>query len=418
MNVHDSEKMYGILRQNGYEMTQSARSADLVILNTCSIREKAEQKCYSELGRLKIIKRKKPRMLIAVAGCIAQREGMNIFQRAGHVDFIFGPQNISVLRNIHEKTFPFAALDEDTNMELHEFPVERCDRVKAWISITYGCDNYCSYCVVPFTRGRERSRPSDHIVREVRDLAERGFLEITLLGQNVNSYRSDVDFPGLLTKLNAIDGIQRIRFVTSHPKDLSHRLIKAISDLPKVCEHIHLPLQSASDSILRRMNRGYTFSDYMNVVETLRKTVPTIAITTDIIAGFPGETDHDHCRTLSALRDICFDGVFAFAFSPRPGTLAATFEDQVPHPVKYDRLSDILSLQDEITLARNRDLVGSVQEVLIEETVEKNDAKYIGRTRTNKIVSLSANSFFPGTVLSVEIVKARKHSLEGVPLRT
>jgi len=274
MNVHDTEKMYGVLLQSGYQRTESPHTADLIILNTCSIRQKAEQKFYSELGRLKSYKKIRSDIKIAVAGCIAQQEGNNLFKKAPYVDYVFGPQNIQVLRSIAGKRPPYSALEENPDIELYDLPAERDDGIKAWISIMYGCNNFCSYCVVPYTRGRERSRPSENIYAEVSQLAEKGYKEITLLGQNVNSYASDVDFPGLLKKLNGIDGIKRIRFVTSHPKDLSPGLIHAIADLPKVCENIHLPLQSGSNAVLMRMNRGYTYEGYVNKIGALKNLIP------------------------------------------------------------------------------------------------------------------------------------------------
>jgi len=416
MNVHDTEKMYGVLRMKGYHRARSADYADLIILNTCSIRQKAEQKFYSELGRLKSHKRKKPALIIAVAGCIAQQEGNNLFRRAPHVDFVFGPQNIHVLQHFGEQRTPFAALDENHSIALHDLPAERTNEARAWVNIMYGCNNYCSYCIVPYTRGRERSRPSENIVREITELAERGCKEVTLLGQNVNSYRSDVDFAGLLRKLHAIAGLRRIRFVTSHPKDLSLKLIRAISDLPKVCEHIHLPLQSGSDTMLRRMNRGYSYESYLQQIETLRRCVPGISITTDIICGFPGESDQDHMRTIEALTEIRFDGIFAFAYSPRPFTAAATFQPQIPEGVKMQRLHEILMLQDAITLEKNRVLDGSVQEIMIEGSSETDRCKAMGRTRTNKIVTVGNINALEGNFMQVRIIKVRKHSLEGAPL--
>ena len=254
MNVHDSEKMLGVLIEEGYALTDNPSEADLIIFNTCSVRQKAEQKFFSELGRMRSLKRKRPGLKIAVAGCIAQQEGREILKRAPHADFIFGPQNIHVLKHIAHGKVTHVALDENPEIAARDLPAKRQDMLRAWVTVMYGCNNFCSYCVVPYTRGRERSRPSDRICSEVSELAGKGCKEITLLGQNVNSYSSDVDFAGLLRKLNRVAGIERIRFVTSHPKDLSHDLIRAMSELDKVCEHIHLPLQSASDSVLGFMN--------------------------------------------------------------------------------------------------------------------------------------------------------------------
>jgi tRNA-2-methylthio-N6-dimethylallyladenosine synthase len=413
MNVHDSEKILGVLEPEGFMQTDNPGSADLIIFNTCSIRQKAEQKFYSELGRIKSYKKFNPRLKIAVAGCIAQQEGKNIFKRARHVDFVFGPQNIMALKHFVAEGYVPVATEENPLIAIEDLPARRSAGISAWVTIMYGCNNFCSYCVVPYTRGRERSRPSEHIVAEVYKIAEEGYREITLLGQNVNSYKSDVDFPGLLRKLDRVGGIERIRFVTSHPKDLSTALINAIKELPKICEHIHLPLQSGSTAILKMMNRRYSYEDYMEKVAALRTEIPDIAITSDIIAGFPGETDEDHGLTLKALREIEFDGIFAFKFSPRPGTKAAKMQENLTEKVKSERLYDILVLQDTITEKKNKALEGVIQEVLIEDTSENGNGNLTGRTRTNKIVDIRSDEIIKGTLVDVEIRKGRKHSLEG-----
>lgn len=413
MNVHDSEKILGVLEPEGFLQTDNPRSADLIILNTCSIRQKAEQKFYSELGRIKSYKKLNPRLKIAVAGCIAQQEGKNIFKRAPHVDFVFGPQNIRALKYFVADGYVPVAIEENPLIATEDLPARRSAGISAWVTIMYGCNNFCSYCVVPYTRGRERSRPSEHIVAEVSKIAEEGFREITLLGQNVNSYESDVDFPGLLRKLDRVGGIERIRFVTSHPKDLSTALINAIKELPKICEHIHLPLQSGSTAILKMMSRRYSFEDYIEKVAALRAKIPDISITSDIIAGFPGETDEDHRLTLKALREIEFDGIFAFKFSPRPGTKAAKMQGNLTEKMKSGRLYEILGLQDTITEKKNNALVGAIQEVLIEGPSENGTGNLTGRTRTNKIVDIWADDIIKGALVDVEIIKGRRHSLEG-----
>jgi tRNA-2-methylthio-N6-dimethylallyladenosine synthase len=416
MNVHDSEKMTGILEEQGYTRTDSPSNADLVIFNTCSIRQKAEQKFYSELGRMKSLKKKRPWMKIAVAGCIAQQEGKNIFKHAPHVDFVFGTQNIHTLKNISFPGCERIAVHANPDIATTELPIKRNDGVRAWITIMYGCDNFCSYCVVPYTRGREQSRPSENIYAEASELAGKGYKEITLLGQNVNSYLSDADFPGLLRKLDRLGGIARIRFVTSHPKDLSDDLIRAMSELPSVCSHIHLPLQSGSNAVLKRMNRRYSFSFYMKKISHLRNQIPGIAITTDIIAGFPGETDKDHQLTVSALKQIEFDGIFAFNYSPRPFTKAADMSGHVEDTLKSDRLNEILALQDGITFQKNKALVGTVQEILLEGESETNSDKLTGRTSSNKIVTIPKTYSQKGAIIRVEITKSRRHSLEGTPV--
>jgi len=421
MNVHDSEKMLGVLQQDRYSETDDPRKADLIIFNTCSIRQKAEQKFYTQLGRTKSLKKRKPEIKIAVAGCIAQQEGVNILKRAPHVDFVFGPQNIHFLHGLISEKAPKVAIEDNPEIAIRELPVKRDNEIKAWVTIMYGCNNFCSYCVVPYTRGRERSRPSENIYSEVKELAEKSYKEITLLGQNVNSYRSDTDFPGLLRMLNGVGGIERIRFVTSHPKDLSEDLMEVMSELPKVCEHIHLPLQSGSSKILKLMNRGYSYEDYLHKVLILRAKVSGISITSDIIAGFPGETGEDHMLTIKALKEIEFDGIFAFKFSPRPHTKAAEMEGQLSEDTKSERLTEILKVQEEITEKKNRLLEGTIQEILIEGHSKTDEERLTGRTRSNKIVDIpgidpETSSGEKGALINVEITRGGHHSLEGKPV--
>lgn len=414
MNVHDTEKILGVLQKDGYSQIGDPHKADLIIFNTCSIRQKAEQKFYSELGSTKSYKKRRPDMKIAVAGCIAQRSGKNILRRAPYVDYIFGPQNIhKISEMVLEKDAPLA-LEDNSEIAIRDLPVKRTDGLKAWVTIMYGCNNFCSYCIVPYTRGRERSRPSENIYSEVVELADNGYKEITLLGQNVNSYRSDTDFPGLLRKLNRVGGIERIRFVTSHPRDLSDELIAAISELPKVCEHIHLPMQAGSSRILRIMNRGYTYEEYIRKVARLREKVHGISVTSDIIAGFLGETEDDHLLTINALKEIEFDGLFAFKYSKRPGTKASEMQDHLKDEIKSVRLNEILKIQDEITINKNKLLEGTIQEILLEGESETDKEKLTGRTRTNKIVNIPKIDIKKGTLIKVEIKKGRRHSLEGI----
>lgn len=415
MNVHDTEKILGVLEKDGYSQIDNPSKADLIIFNTCSIRQKAEQKFYSELGRIKSYKKRMPNLKIVVGGCIAQYEGKNIFKKAPHVDFIFGPQNIYKLKDFISGISSSVAIEDNHKIEIIDLPVKRDNGIKAWITIMYGCNNFCSYCIVPYTRGRERARPSENIYSEAVNLAKKGYKEITLLGQNVNSYRNDVDFPGLLKKLNRVGGIERIRFVTSHPKDISNDLIYTMAELPNVCEHIHLPLQSGSTKILKLMNRGYNYDEYLRKVETLRKKIPDISITSDIIAGFPGETTDDHMQTINALKEVEFDGIFAFKFSSRPGTKAAEMQEHIPEQIKSERLYEILSVQDEITLRKNKLLEGTIQEILIEGISETDNEKLTGRTRTNKIVNIPRDNVEKGTLIKIEITFARQHSIEGKP---
>jgi tRNA-2-methylthio-N6-dimethylallyladenosine synthase len=412
MNVHDSEKMAGILKADGYSETDNPKDADIVIFNTCSIRQKAEQKFFSSLGKIKSLKKTRPELKIAVAGCIAQQEGNKILKRSPYVDYIIGPQNLHVLKNIIDSDTLVTATDDNPFITDIELPAERTDKVRAWVNIMYGCNNFCSYCIVPYTRGREKSRAVNSIINEIKELAENGYKEVTLLGQNVNSYQSDADFSGLLGQINRLDGIERIRFVTSHPKDLSDNLIYAMRDLEKVCEHIHLPLQSGSTKILGLMNRKYTYEDYLKKIEKLRNAMPKISITSDIIAGFPQETDEDHNSTISALKGIEFDNIFAFKYSQRPGTEASGMEGQLSDEVRSERLSEILEIQNKISFKKNKELEGTVQEILIEENSDKDTL--IGRTRTNKTVNISLHKNIKiGDIIKVEITRALQHSLKG-----
>jgi tRNA-2-methylthio-N6-dimethylallyladenosine synthase len=431
MNVHDSEKIAGILSESDMHEANGTNDADVIVLNTCSIREKAEQKFYSELGRLRKMKKARPGLKIAVAGCIAQQEGERIFKRFPYVDYVFGPDNIDGLeswikdraRNTEHRTqntehrLQRTALSFNPEYHMLELPVKREGSVRAWVSIMYGCDNFCAYCVVPNTRGRERSRPSEDIIAEIRRISDDGFREITLLGQNVNSYGrnlgEDTDFPDLLRKVHEIEGIARIRFVTSHPKDLSEKLIHTMAELPRVCEHIHLPLQSGSDRILDLMNRKYTFSEYMKKVTMLREAIPDIAITTDIIVGFPGETDDDFEKTVTALREIKYDGIFAFKYSRRPGTKALTLPGHIDEDVKSRRLDQVLNLQESITAEKNLQLEGHTVEILVEGPSETDPEKMTGRTRTNKIVNYYGSPSDAGKLINIEIKKAMLHSLFG-----
>lgn len=417
MNFHDSERILGVLQKEGFVSVDDPKEADLVVFNTCSVREKAEQKFMSELGRFRHLKKANPDIKIVVAGCVAQQKGEAIIERMPHVDCVIGPQNINRVGEALVQTKAVLTEDNPAIADI-DLPAVRKKGVSAWVNIMYGCNNFCSYCIVPYTRGRERSRPPESILNEIKELVSKGYKEVTLLGQNVNSYRGGgMSFPELLRLVNEIEGLERIRFVTSHPKDLGDDLIEAIATLNKVCEHIHLPLQSGSDRILKLMNRKYTYNDYLRKVEKLRRAVPGIAITTDIIAGFPTESEEDHRATINALKEIEFDGIFAFKFSPRPMTKAAEMEGQLPEELKGERLSEILQLQDEITEKKNRTLEGRVVEVLVEGPSETDKSKLTGRTRTNKIVNFYGDPINNiGRLLKVRITKGLRHSLEAIPI--
>jgi tRNA-2-methylthio-N6-dimethylallyladenosine synthase len=469
MNVHDSEKIAGIFSSCSYEQTENIKDADVIIINTCGIRQKAEQKFYSELGRLKDLKDKTPHLKIAVAGCIAQQKGNALFERFPYVDFIFGPNNIDSVQNwignrgqgsgvrgqkTEEKTLATdnrqlkTALGDNPEYSDKILPIKREGKGRAWVSVMYGCDNFCSYCVVPYTRGREKSRPVSDIINEIKDISKNGFKEITLLGQNVNSYgknlnetnmserdaknneknppsppfakggqrgflNQNIDFPDLLKVIHKIEGIQRIRFVTSHPKDFSEKLIETARDLPKICEHIHLPIQAGSDKILSLMNRNYTYVKYKEKIEMLRHAIPEIAITTDIIVGFPGETDEDFQCTMNALKEIEFDGIFAFKYSKRPNTAAINLSGHINEKTKSERLSKVLDLQAEITYRKNTEFKGKTLEVLVEGVSETDKSKLTGRTRTNKVVNFYGDENHTGTLVIIKILETKQHSLFG-----
>lgn len=416
MNEHDSERILGILHSKGFTEVFEPKKADIIVFNTCAIREKAEQKFLSSLGKIKFLKRKNSNLKVIVAGCSAQIQGEALFRKMPFIDYIIGPDNIDKIENIIDNSNTInnrIFLDANPDIHLLDLPTLRKDRVKAWINIIYGCNNFCSYCVVPFSRGIERSRPAEIIVKEIGILAQKGYKEVTLLGQNVNSYRDqNIDFPTLLKKINEIEGIERIRFITSHPKDLSEKLIQAMKNCNKICEHIHLPLQAGSDKILKLMNRKYSFNEYFDKIALLREKIQNISITTDIIVGFPQEKDEDFEKTIDALKKIQFDGIFAFKFSPRPKAPAVKLQGHIPEIIKSQRLTKILQIQDEITEKKNKNYEGTIQEILIED---KNEERVIGRTRTNKIVKVRSNLKL-GELVKVKILKAYRHSLDGEPI--
>ena len=414
MNVHDSETMAGILSQLGYEPTDRPQDADIVVLNTCSVRDKPHRKVFSRLGELRRLKQARPEMLIVVAGCMAQVATDEIRQRAPFVDLIVGPREYATLadalraRHEHAHGRPSAPT---VLLDLHRIvpeglPERRERGVRAWVTAMYGCTNFCAYCVVPYARGPEHSRLPQDIVAEARRLADDGFLEVCLLGQNVNAYGSDlddaIDFADLLERVNEVDGIERIRFTTSHPKDCSEKLLQAVAGLHKVCEHLHLPLQSGDDDVLRRMERRYTMSEYLRLIDRARDLIPDVAITTDLIVGFPGETGEQFRRTLQAVERIGFDQAFMFKYNDRPGTAAARMRDKVPEPEMQRRLELLVALQNTIGREKNRALVGQDVQVLVEGEDKRRTGRLQGRMRTNKLV------VFPGCLaLRGRLVKVR-----------
>ena len=422
-NELDSARIAGILARQGYTLTEDEAEADLIILNGCSIREKAEHKLFSRLGTLQALKANNPRLRLGVAGCLAQREGDALLKRFPYLDLVVGngehlaeiPQLLAI-----EPGQPAVAAAEPVGLFPEDVEVHRDSRIRAWVGIMEGCDNFCAFCVVPFTRGRERSRNPDDILREVLALRGAGYREITLLGQTVNSYgkklEPPVPFAELLRRIDAAVGAgMRVRFTTSFPPDVTPALAEAMAILPSVCEHIHLPVQAGSSLTLSRMKRTYTRGDYLEKVAMLRAAVPDLAITTDIIVGFPGETDADFTETLTLMEAVGFDGCFAFKFSPRPGTPAAEFPDQVPESVGASRLSRVLELQSRLSLQQNRGLIGQVVEVLVDRELSKRDSGLAaGRTRQNKIVHFRGGEVEEGRMVTVEITEATSHHLKGV----
>jgi len=422
-NELDSARIAGILAREGYALTDDETEADLVILNGCSIREKAEQKLFSRLGTLQALKAENPRLRLGVAGCLAQREGAALLRRFPYLDLVVGngehlaeiPQLLTITPGQ-----PAVAASEPVGLFPEDTEIHRDSRIRAWVGIMEGCDNFCAFCVVPFTRGRERSRQPDDILREVVRLREAGYRELTLLGQTVNSYgkklQPPVSFSALLRRIDAAVGSElRVRFTTSFPPDVTPDLAEAMGLLRSVCEHIHLPVQSGSTRTLARMARTYRREEYLEKVAMLRSAVPDLAVTTDIIVGFPGETDADFGETLALMQEVGFDGCFAFKFSPRTKTPAASLPDQIPDPVKAERLTRVLELQRQISLERNRASVGSVVEVLVDRELDKRDSGLAaGRTRRNRIVHFSGTEVDEGALASVEITEATSHHLKGV----
>ncbi len=420
MNEYDSEVMAGLLTKDHYQLTSKPEEADLIILNTCYVREKVKQKIYSKLGEIKKLKEKNPHLILGVCGCVAQRRPEEVLQQAPYVDFILGTFNFYrlplVVRRVRESGERIVDVEERETIP-EKLPKLRKNRFSAYVPIMRGCDNFCTYCNVPYVRGRERSRLPEDILREVEELSCQGYKEVTLLGQNVNSYgkglENRLDFADLLTRINCIEGIERIRFTTSHPKDITDKLIQRMRDLDKVCEHLHLPVQAGSNKVLKRMRRGYTKERYLELVDKIRKTIPQISLTTDIIVGFPGESEQDFQETLDLVRKVEFDGAFTFCYSRIKGTEAAEFEDQLPEEVKKERLRRLIQLQREILEKRNKSLVGQKFEVLVEGLSKKSSDELQGRTRTNKVVVFKGSPDLVGKLVQVKIVDSSQWALRG-----
>lgn len=422
MNESDSERLAGQLRLLGYEEGTDLETAAVIVINTCCVRESAEKKIYGKIGELKRLKAANPNLIIAVVGCMAQKDRDKLFKKAAHIDLVMGTYNLHELgrqvAKIEKNRDRVLAVWEQAEQQGADVPAVRKNKISAWVPIMYGCNNFCTYCIVPYVRGRERSRPAAAIAEEIAGLGGQGFKEITLLGQNVNSYGKDEagfpDFAGLLAAVDRIASIERIRYMTSHPRDMNDRVIEAVRDGRKICEHFHLPIQSGSDAILQKMNRGYTAADYIRLVEKIRRAVPGASLTTDLIVGFPGETEENFAQTLELMRTVRFDAAYTFLYSQRSGTPAAAMPDQVPPAVKKERLARLMAVQNETSLALNKKLEGQTLEVLAEGD-SKNDAnKMMGRTRTNKIVLWNKTGREAvGELVDIKITAAQTWVLKG-----
>jgi tRNA-2-methylthio-N6-dimethylallyladenosine synthase len=418
MNVADSELVMSILVDNGYEMTKEIEEANVILLNTCSVRENAEQRIYGRLGNIKKIKASHSGTVIGVLGCMAERLRENLIEKQNVVDVVVGPDEYRNLPRYLDEAF---AGGKGIGVRLSKTETYddiipyREDGLSAWISVMRGCDKFCTYCVVPFTRGRERSRSLESVVNEVKILSRRGFKEVTLLGQNVNSYNDNGnDFADLLEAVAAVDRSIRVRFTTSHPQDLSDKLLYTIAKNFNVCNYIHLPVQSGSNRILELMNRSYTVEHYLNLIEKARKIIPGVSFSTDIIAGFPTETEDDHRATLDVLKQVRYDGAYMFKYSPREGTKAYKMKDDVPEEVKIRRLNEIINLQQRISYEKNQELIGTEEIVLVEGFSRKSKEFFAGRTDTNKVVIFPASEEYSrGDYIRVEIKRATSATLFG-----
>ncbi len=421
MNVHDSEKLQGMLSRMGYEPAESYMNADIIVFNTCCIREHAEAKVFGNVGALKDYKTTHPSTIICVCGCMMQQQdtASTLAKKFKHVDLVFGTHNLHKFPELLHKALEdncqvVDIWNDDEGSIAEDVPVERKDGPLAWVNIMYGCNNYCSYCIVPYVRGRERSRDPKDIIKEVQGLSEHGYKEVTLLGQNINSYGLDSEnmmpFAQLLKRVNDETDIERIRFMTSHPKDLSDELIDAMAKLDKVCKHIHLPVQAGSDAILNKMNRKYTTAHYIELAQKLRKAVPEIEITTDIIVGFPGETDEDFEMTKNFMKKVMFNGAYTFKYSPRKGTVAEKMTDQIPEQVKKQRLHELNDVMTEIVYDFLKSYIGTDQSVLVESF---NSGVLMGKTSTARSVFFEGPQDLVGSIVNVKITGTRSFSLRG-----
>ena len=423
MNEEDSEKMSGMLKSMGYEKTENRDEASIIIFNTCCVRENAENRVYGNLGELKKVKKKNPNLVIGICGCMMQQEGMadKILKTFPYVDIIFGTHNAykfpEYLNRVKTEGVQVKEiLDKETKI-VEGIPIDRESSIKAFVTIMYGCNNFCTYCVVPYVRGRERSRKSEDILNEIKDLVSKGYKEVTLLGQNVNSYgkglEEDINFAKLLRKVNEIEGLERIRFMSSHPKDLTEEVIMAVKECDKVCEQIHLPVQSGSDTILKVMNRHYTKEKYLSLINKIKEEIPECSITTDIIVGFPGESEEDIQDTIDLVKEVKYDSAFTFIYSRRNHTPADKMENQIPEEIKHERFNRLVEAVNENVIRGNKFYEGKTVEVLVEGTSKNDETKLMGRTRNGRLVNFSGDTSLIGKLINVKIYRAQPFSLLG-----
>mgnify|MGYP004532399825 FL=1 len=422
-NENDTERIRGILKEAGFEFCDKADIADLVIYNTCAVRENAEQKVFGRLGILKHLKESRPELIVGLCGCMVQQESITekIKKVHSHVDLIFGTHALYKLPELLYETITqkksIVSIENSDGEIAEDIPILRDDNNKAWVSVMYGCNNFCSYCIVPYVRGRERSRRPEAVMAEVRELVAKGVSEICLLGQNVNSYGKDldedIDFSDLLRQVNSVDGVERIRFMTSHPKDLSDKLIDTIAECPKICKQLHLPFQAGSDRVLKEMNRRYTKADYLEKIRKVKGRIPDIALTTDVIVGFPTETNEDFEDTLDVLRQVEFDQIFSFIYSRREGTPAAKLDFVLSEDEIHKNFNKLLEVQNEISRRKNEAYVGRIERVLV-DGASKNDPEMLsGRTESSKIVNFKGDPSLTGKYVDVKITEAHTWSLNG-----
>ncbi len=423
MNEEDSEKLAGMLKTLDYEETLFRDKADVIIFNTCAVRENAELKVYGNLGALKAIKSKNPDMILAVCGCMMQQKGMpeEILKKYKHVDIVFGTHNAhkfpEYLERAKTEHAQICEIYEKETEIVEGIPIVRDSDVKAYVTIMYGCNNFCTFCIVPYVRGRERSRKPVDILNEIKQLVAKGYKEVTLLGQNVNSYGLNLDeevsFADLLRMANEVPGIERIRFMSAHPKDLHMDVIRAVKECDKVVEQVHLPVQSGSTSLLKRMNRSYTREEYMSIVENIKKEIPGVALSTDIIVGFPGETDEDFEETLKLVEEVKYDSAYTFIYSRRKYTPADRMDQQIPEKIKHERFNRLIEVINRNAIAINKTYQDQIVEVLVEGKSKNNEDFMLGRTRTGKAVNFPGDEALTGKLLQVLVTKARSFSLMG-----